>query len=126
MGSEKKKKSESETPRKMSGGKLSSDELMREFLLGFIKIHILHHAAKEPVYGQEFHNELERHGYRLSFGTIYPVFHKLEKKGYLRSEKVNSGGRIRKYYTITAQGGKALKEAKARAAELVDELYEDE
>lgn len=101
------------------------DELMREFLLGFIKIHILHHASKERIFGMEFHQELNRHGYDLSFGTIYPVFHRLEKNGYLISEKVNVGGKIRKYYTITGKGKKALTQLTSRAGELFNELNED-
>jgi len=56
--------------------------LIRNFLLGFIKLHILHHAQREPIFGQEFKKELARRGYDISFGTLYPIFHKLEKKGW--------------------------------------------
>ncbi len=101
-----------------------SNELVREFLLGFIKIHILHHAAKEKIYGKEFHEELNRHGYSMSFGTIYPVFHRLEKNGYLRSEKVKVSGKIRKYYTITEKGRRVLKYTRRKTEELFDELNE--
>ena len=58
-----------------------SDKLVRKFFLGFINLHILFHAKKEPIYGKEFKKELERHGYDISFGTLYPVFHNLEKDG---------------------------------------------
>ena len=102
----------------------SSDDLVREFLLGFIKIHILHHAAKEKIYGMEFHKELNRHGYSMSFGTIYPVFHRLEKNGYLQSKKVKVKGKIRKYYTITKKGRKVLKHTQQKTEELFDELNE--
>lgn len=101
-----------------------TDSLVREFLLGFIKIHILHHAAKEKIYGKEFQGELARHGYALSFGTIYPVFHKLERDGYLRSEKKNAGGRLRKYYSITPKGRRALEYSKSKTRELFTELEE--
>lgn len=100
------------------------DKLMRDFLLGFIKLHILHHAQEEPIYGQEFHSELKRHGYELSFGTLYPIFHKLEKSGYLKSKQENVGGKIRKYYYITKKGAKILEQSKIKAKELVDELFE--
>jgi PadR family transcriptional regulator, regulatory protein PadR len=99
-------------------------ELMRDFLLGFIKIHILYHAKQEKIYGKEFHEELNRHGYNMSFGTLYPIFHKLEKDGYLTSEKVNINGKIRKYYTITKKGRSALADARQKANELVKELSE--
>jgi len=100
------------------------DGLVREFLLGFIKIHILHHAAREKIYGKEFQCELARHGYSLSFGTIYPVFHKLERDGYLCSEKENAGGRVRKYYSITQKGRRALEYSKSKTRELFTELEE--
>jgi len=98
----------------------------RDFFLGFIKIHILYHAEKEPVYGQEFSNELNRHGYEISFGTLYPIFHKLEEKGLLTSKTENVNGKIRKYYSITSEGSQLLKEAKTKARELVDELFEED
>lgn len=100
-------------------------QTLRDFFLGFIKIHILYHAAKEPIYGQEFSAELKRHGYEISFGTLYPIFHKMEEKGLLISKIKNVNSKNRKYYTITKQGNKVLKEAKMKAKELVDELFED-
>ncbi|MBZ0180135.1 MAG: PadR family transcriptional regulator [Melioribacteraceae bacterium] len=102
-----------------------NDKLLRDLLLGFVKVHILHHADKEPIFGQEFHEELKRHGYDLSFGTLYPIFHKLEADGYLKSKKENINGKIRRYYSITATGKKLLNKAKEQAKELVEELYED-
>jgi len=101
-----------------------SDDLIRDFLLGFIKLHILYHAGKEPVYGKEFQNELKRHGYDMSFGTLYPVFHKLRKRGYLKLEEVNVNGKIRKYYSITEEGNRILEESKVKIKELFNELFE--
>jgi DNA-binding PadR family transcriptional regulator len=96
--------------------------MMRDFFLGFIKIHILYHATQEPVFGLELIRELARHGYELSPGTLYPILHKLEKEGYLRSEKRVVEGKVRKYYAATAQGIAALQEAYAKARELLDEI----
>lgn len=101
-----------------------SDDLIRDFLLGFIKLHILYHANKEPIYGQEFQNELKRHGYDMSFGTLYPVFHKLHQNGYLQLKEVNVKGKIRKYYSITKKGSRVLEESKLKIKELFDELFE--
>ena len=56
--------------------------LEREFFLGFIKIHLLYHASKEAIFGVAITEELARHGYDLSPGTLYPVLHRLEKAGY--------------------------------------------
>lgn len=101
------------------------EKLLQDLLLGFIKIHILHHADKERIYGQEFNEELQRHGYQISYGTLYPLFHKLEKSGYLISESENVNGKIRRYYSITKSGKKILEKAKIQAKELVEELYEE-
>jgi len=65
----------------------------REFFLGFIKIHILYHASKEPIFGVEIAKELARHGYNVSPGTLYPVLHRLEKEGYLESSPRVVNGR---------------------------------
>lgn len=45
---------------------------------GLIRLHILHHACEEPIFGLGMIEELGRHGYRLSAGTIYPMLHRLE------------------------------------------------
>ncbi len=102
------------------------NKLERDFFLGFIKMHILHHTAKEKVYGTEFRDELARHGYDISFGTLYPIFHRLERDGFLKSENVNVGGKIRRYYEITPKGKEVLELSKGRAKELFLELFEEE
>jgi len=99
--------------------------MLRELLLGFIKIHILHHASQQPVYGLWMMEELARHGYSVSPGTLYPTLHSLERAGYLTSEKRVVGGRQRRYYVITPAGEVALAEARDRLAELVAEVLEE-
>lgn len=101
------------------------DKLLKDLLLGFVKVHILYHADKEAIFGQEFNKELQRHGYELSCGTLYPIFHRLEEQGYLKSTKENVNGKVRRYYTITKSGKKILEKAKLQAKELVEELYEE-
>jgi DNA-binding PadR family transcriptional regulator len=99
--------------------------MIRDFLLGFIKIHILHHAAKEPVYGLALIQELGRHGYELSPGTLYPILHQMESRGYLVSAGQTVRGKVRKYYTITPEGRAALLELRPKIQELVDEVLAD-
>ncbi len=98
------------------------DDLTHEFFLGFIKIHILHHAAERPVYGLWLIEELSRHGYKLSPGTLYPLLHSLEKENYLECQEKVIEGKIRKYYRTTAKGGQALKQAKDKIKELIAEV----
>lgn len=93
---------------------------------GLIRLHILHHAVEEgPVYGLWMIDELARHGYRISAGTLYPLLHGLERKGYLRSAKRMTEGRVRRVYRATAAGKRALDAAKAKVHELFGELFEE-
>jgi PadR family transcriptional regulator len=103
-----------------------NNPVTRHFFNGFIRLHILYHAAKEPTYGAEITEELVRHGYRLSQGTLYPTLHALEELGYLRCETRFVHGRRRKYYRATAAGRKVLAEARQKLLELVAEVIEDQ
>ena len=97
----------------------------KELYSGLIRLHILHHAAKGPLYGNCIIEELSRHGYKLSPGTLYPILHALEHKGYLRSSQKRDGRQLRRFYRATAAGRKALATAKVKVRELVGELFED-
>jgi DNA-binding PadR family transcriptional regulator len=96
--------------------------MLRDLMLGFVKLHILYHAGREPVYGTGLQVELSRHGYRIGPGTLYPTLHALEEEGYLERTERIVGGRIRKYYTLTPKGEAALEEARTKALELVAEI----
>jgi DNA-binding PadR family transcriptional regulator len=98
--------------------------MLREFFLGFVKIHILHHAGEEPVYGLALIAELRRHGYELSPGTLYPVLHQLETADYLRRIDRVVVGKVRKYYVLTRRGEESLADARAKIAELVGEVLD--
>lgn len=93
---------------------------------GLIRLHVLHHAAHEPVYGLAMMEELARHGYRLSAGTLYPVLHGLEAKGYLISTERRIGKTVRRVYRATPAGRRALRSAKAKVRELFGELFDRE
>ncbi len=96
----------------------------RDLYAGLIKLHVLHHAAEEPVYGLAMIEELGRHGYKLSAGTLYPLLHGLEKKGYLKSAKRRNGRTVRRVYRATPAGRRALQSAKVKVIELFGELFE--
>ena len=98
----------------------------RDLYSGMIRLHILHHAEKELIFGAGMAEELARHGYKISPGTLYPILHGLEMRGYLNSSKERSGNSSRRVYGITSSGRRALKTAKKRVRELFGELIEDE
>ena len=43
---------------------------------------------------------------QLTEGALYPTLHKLEAEGFLTTEKVSIGKRVRKYYRLTETGNK--------------------
>lgn len=98
----------------------------QDLYAGLIRLHILHHAAEKPVYGLWIIEELGRHGYRLSAGTLYPLLHRLEKRGLLKSQAERAGRRTRRVYKITPAGRRTLASAKQKVKELFGELFESE
>jgi DNA-binding PadR family transcriptional regulator len=108
---------------KFDSGEAAAD---RDLYSGLIRLHVLHHAAAEPIFGLGMMEELGRHGYRISPGSLYPLLHGLEKKGYLRSTEQRNGKSLRKVYRATALGRKALRASKVKVRELFRELMEGE
>jgi DNA-binding PadR family transcriptional regulator len=98
----------------------------KDLYSGLIRLHILHHASRQGVFGLWFIDELGRHGYKLSPGTLYPLLHGLERKGYLRSDVTRSGKTSRRMYRATPLGCKVLAAAREKVTELFGELLEDE
>jgi len=93
--------------------------VQREILIGFWKVHILHHAASGPVVGQWMLAELKRHGYEVSPGTLYPMLHRLEKLGWLRSEvDPEKGSKARRSFYLTDKGWEILEIVRGCLSEL--------
>jgi PadR family transcriptional regulator, regulatory protein PadR len=101
------------------------NDLLKHFFGGFVRLHILHHAVIEPIYGVEMIAELGRHGYKLSPGTLYPILHDLAAGGYLRSADEVVGGKRRKTYRATKKGEKLLRDGRTKLRELFHEVVEE-
>src|SRR5580765_3467614 len=97
-------------------------ELEREILLSFWKVHILHHAGEGPLHGQWMISELREHGYEISAGTLYPLLHRMERLGWLKSQRdTDKGKRARRDYRLTQEGRNVL----AVLREQVEELHHE-
>lgn len=96
------------------------DPVVREFLLAFWKIHILHHAAEQGIYGQWMLEELHHHGYRLSPGTLYPMLARMASRGWLRATEPKRSKAAR-MYRLTPRGHEVLRQV----LESLDELYRE-
>ena len=102
------------------------DPVQREILHSFWKIHVLHHAAEGPVYGQWMLHELREHGYEVSPGTLFPMLARMEERGWLRSERDENGGaRARKDYYLTDKGREVLEIVRQQLEELRLEVGKD-
>lgn len=104
---------------------LKDSQLVREVLLSFWKIHILHHAADGIVYGQWMIGELRRHGYEISPGTLYPLLRRMEVQGWLKPVRTAPASRSRrKEYKLTRLGSQALELIREQLEELHREVFE--
>ncbi len=96
------------------------DPVAREFLLAFWKVHILHHAEGQGVYGQWMLEELQRHGYRLSPGTLYPMLARMARRGWLRASEPRRS-KAPRVYRLTHRGREVLDQIR----QSLDELYRE-
>ena len=115
----------SETEAAAAAVETTGDDILRDFFLGFVRLHVLYHAGHEPVCGVDLMAELRHHGYGLTPGTLYPLLHRLERAGHLQCEGRRVGARWRKYYRLTDQGARVLADARRRLPALVGEVLMD-
>jgi PadR family transcriptional regulator PadR len=73
-----------------------------------MRVHILHQASEAPVLGLELIEELRRHRYSVSAGTLYPMLHGLKVAGALHPSQTLVAGKIRNYYETTRSGDALL------------------
>jgi DNA-binding PadR family transcriptional regulator len=105
-----------------------ADQISREIHLAFWKIHVLHHADEHPIYGQWLLEELRRHGFQVSPGTLYPLLLRMEGQGWLRATRrsaSNASPKARREYLLTPKGRRALIRLRRQVAELHREVVQE-
>lgn len=88
-----------------------SEKFQSEWLRGSLEMMVLSIATDEPVYGyliQKRINLASGGKVKLPAGTLYPLLHRLEADKLIRSRWDATGGRRRKWYSVTAKGKKRL------------------
>ena len=87
-------------------------KINKGFIAGGTHLLLLTLLNKEDMYGYQIIGELAKQTdniFQFNEGTLYPVLHKLENDGYLKSyTQKGDNGRNRKYYQITKKGRKQL------------------
>jgi len=99
---------------------------MRNLYYGFIRVHVLYHATEGKICGIDIIEELKRHGYKVSPGTIYPILHKMTEDRILTRNIEIVNGKRRIYYRVTSKGKKLLELAQVKIKELYDEVILNE
>lgn len=85
----------------------------KSLISGSTSMLMLRLLEEGDLYGYQMIERLrERSNYvfELKAGTLYPLLHGMEEKGFLTSYEQEEGGKVRKYYHLTRDGKKVLKE----------------
>ena len=85
----------------------------KSLISGSTSMQVLRLLEEGDLYGYQMIERLrERSNYvfELKAGTLYPLLHGMEEKGFLTSYEQEEGGKVRKYYHLTRDGKKVLKE----------------
>jgi DNA-binding PadR family transcriptional regulator len=101
------------------------NDVLRHLHIGFLRLHVLYHADQEQICGVEIAAELRGHGYRVGPGTLYPLLHDLQARGYLRARDAVVRGKRRRYFRITSKGRSLLRRAQVKLRELSAEILDD-
>ena len=80
-------------------------QIVQRVTRNFLDILILRLIQIEPMWGYKILKKTQRlFGITIRHGALYPLLNRLEKDGYVRSQKIGNRGRIRKVYDITTRG----------------------
>lgn len=89
----------------------------QNLLTGSTTMLLMKLLENEDMYGYQMIEELARRSdktFSLKAGTLYPLLHDMEKRGYIRCyEATAETGRMRKYYALTKDGRGALAEKRS-------------
>ena len=83
----------------------------KTLLSGSMTMLLLKLLDEKDMYGYEMIDTLRQKSnnvFELKAGTLYPLLHSLEEKGFLKSYEQEYAGKTRKYYSITKEGKKQL------------------
>lgn len=92
----------------------------KELVKGSTNMLVLSLLQEENMYGYQMIRRLAEKSnnvFELQEGTLYPILHGLEDKGFIESYWDDTTGKKRKYYAITKKGQIQLKERKKEWSE---------
>ena len=87
----------------------------KSLIQGSLAMMILRLLEEKDMYGYEMIETLRGRSnnvFELKAGSLYPLLHSLEEKSYVISYEDDSSGKTRKYYHLSGEGKRFLKEKK--------------
>ncbi|MBQ4530079.1 MAG: helix-turn-helix transcriptional regulator [Lachnospiraceae bacterium] len=87
----------------------------KSLISGSTSMLVMRLLEEKDMYGYEMIDNLQKKSqnvFNLKAGTLYPLLHSLENKGYLKSYEKEANGKTRKYYSLTNEGKRHLQEKK--------------
>lgn len=87
----------------------------KTLIQGSLSMLILRLLEEKDMYGYEMIETLRgrsNHVFELKAGSLYPLLHSLEEKRYVKAYEDDSTGKTRKYYHLTGEGERFLKQKK--------------
>lgn len=83
----------------------------KSLISGSTAMLVLKLLEEKDMYGYEMIETLREKSnnvFELKAGTLYPLLHSMEEKGWLTVYEQESAGKMRKYYRLTREGRKQL------------------
>ncbi|WP_424184069.1 PadR family transcriptional regulator [Actinokineospora sp. G85] len=97
-------------------------DVVKDFRNGALRLRVLHLAGSGEPHGAVLSAHLAASGHQVSPGTLYPLLHRLQEAGLLKSRsEVVDGRRVRRYRS-TKRGRRALADCRAVLAALSDDV----
>lgn len=88
-------------------------EKRTELLRGTLDLLVLKAVSLEPLHGVAVSRritQITQGAYQISFGSLFPALHRLEKRGWVEAEwRTSDHNRRAKYYRLTSAGRKELR-----------------
>lgn len=100
---------------------MEANKLDKSLLSGSTTLLLLQLLSEREMYGYEMIETLRdrsQNVFELKAGTLYPLLHGLEEKGFLEAYEREAGGKTRKYYRITKKRAQTSGRKKGRMGDI--------
>ena len=97
----------------------------KSLISGSTTLLILNLLEEKDMYGYEMIDTLKgksNNVFELKAGTLYPLLHSMEEKGWLTVYEQETGGKMRKYYRITRDGKSSIRQ-KRKSGKSIRRLF---